>query len=1016
MKFTDIFIQRPVFATVLSLLIFMVGIRAFFGLSVREYPKVATSVVSISTSYPGATPDVMEGFVTAPIEYGLADVEGLDYLTSSSTQGSSQVTLYFRLGYDVDKALTEVTSKLSTVKGKLPRDINQPIVMKEDPNAQAAIWLAFNSKQMSAEAVSDYLVRVVQPQMMTLPGVGDARIFGERAYAMRVWLNPHLMSAHDVTATDIKQTLLSNNLQAPSGRIETSLQEFNVSASTDVATPQQFNNLIIRNKEGRLIRLQDVAKVELGSAENRASVIINDHHSIAMGIVPRSTANAIDVTKEVMKLLPKLQKNMPADLKAEVAWDSSKFIAASIHEVVSTVLEAAVFVILVILLFLGSLRAVIIPIVTIPLSLIGVCSLMLILGYSLNTLTLLAWVLAIGMVVDDAIVVSENLHRHIEKGGDRVLAATIGTREISLAIIAMTLTLAAVYAPIGFMTGLMGSLFGEFAFTLAGAVIISGFIALTLTPMMCSKVLKPSSPHGMPARIEAISEKVTHAYKRVLTKVIDIRPIIIGLAAFIYISGYFLFSTLNEELVPLEDPGYFRTIIYSPSTANLNYTEKYTQQLIPIYKSLPEYDGFGLINGIPDGVNSAISWVVLKPWDERKRNITEIIQAVAPKIFAIPGVKAFPFNAPDLPGATGMMPVQFVLKTTGSIEDLYKAVQKVLEEAKKNPGLNSIDTDLKLNKSQINLEINRNKAGDMGVSMADIGDALTLMLSQPPLGRFAMSGRSYDVIPQLFPEFRQNPNNINDIDVRTATGKLVPLSNIISINERVVPNSLQHFQQARAATITANLSPGYSLGQALEFIEKTAAKVSSTSLQYDYSGITRQFVQASGAMGITFTFALIFIYLVLGAQFESFRDPFIILLSVPLAAAGALLFLHLTHSTINVYTQIGLVTLIGLISKHGILMVEFANQLQDTGKSIREAIIEAASVRLRPILMTTAAMILSAVPLAMASGAGSEARRQIGWTIIGGLGIGTLFTLFIIPVAYTLFARKRKGIQTTQTS
>ncbi|CAN5235804.1 efflux RND transporter permease subunit [soil metagenome] len=1011
MNFTDIFIKRPVFATVLSLLIFMVGIRAFYSLSIREYPKVATSVVSISTVYAGATPDVMEGFVSSPIEYGLADVEGLDYITSSSSQGVSQVTLYFRLGYDVDKALTEVTSKISTVRGKLPRDINQPIIMKEDPNAQAAIWLSFSSKQMSPQAVTDYLMRVIQPQMMTLPGVGDARIFGERAYAMRVWLNPHLMAAHDVTATDIKQTLLSNNLQAPSGRIETALQEFNVSATTDVATPQQFNSLVIRNKEGRLIRLQDVAHVELGSAEDRTSVIINDNNAVAMGIVPRSTANAIDVTREVIKLLPTLQKNMPLDLKAEVAWDSSKFIASSIHEVIRTVIEAAVFVILVILLFLGSIRAVIIPMVTIPLSLIGVCTLMLMLGYSLNTLTLLAWVLAIGMVVDDAIVVSENLHRHIEKGGDRVAAAIIGTREISLAIIAMTLTLAAVYAPIGFMTGLTGSLFGEFAFTLAGSVIISGFIALTLTPMMCSKILRPNSPHGLPARIEAISDKVMHAYKRLLVKVLDRRIIVAFIAGLIYISCYFLFTTLNIELVPLEDPGYFRTIVFSPSTANLKYTEKYTQQLIPIYKQLPEYAGFGIINGIPEGVNSAISWIVLKPWDERKRNVNQIIQAITPQIFSIPGVKAFPFNMPDLPGASGMMPIQFVLKTTGSIEDLYKAVQTVMDAAKKNPGLNSLDTDLKLNKSQINLEINRNKAGDMGVSMADIGDALTLMLSQPPLGRFAMSGRSYDVIPQLLPEFRQNASNLNDIDVRTATGQLVPLSNIISISEKVVPNSLQHFQQSRAATITANLSPGYSLGEALAFIEKTASKVSSNTLQYDYSGLTRQFVQASGAMGMTFLFALIFIYLVLGAQFESFRDPLIILLSVPLATAGALLFLHLTHSTINVYTQIGLVTLIGLISKHGILMVEFANQLQDGGKSIREAIVEAASVRLRPILMTTAAMILSAVPLAMASGAGSEARRQIGWTIIGGMGIGTLFTLFVIPVAYTLFARKRKVIE-----
>jgi len=1013
MYFTDIFIRRPVFATVLSLIILLVGIRSYMALPVRQFPEIATSVISVSTTYLGASSDVMEGFVTTPIENALSGINGIDYIQSASSTGLSTVTIYFNLGYDINKAMTDVSNAVSSVRYALPSDIQDPVINEQDPNARPTMYIPFLSKTMNAEQITDFLVRAVQPQLATLPGVSQAPIFGERLYSMRIWLNPEEMAARGVTATDIQNALANNNVQTAAGWIESQWEEYDVTAQTDLRTAAQFNNLVIRNINGNLVRLRDIGYAELGPESNRVSVSINGDNAIVMAVIPQSTANPLTISKEVQALLPKIQKILPKGLTSLLIWDTSKFIAQSLKEVLHTIIEATFCVVLVIFLFLGSIRSVVIPIITIPLSVIGVCGIMLMLGYSINILTLLALVLAIGLVVDDAIVVVENIHRHIEAGETPFDAAILGAREIGSAVIAMTLTLAAVYAPIGFVTGLTGALFREFAFTLAGTVIISGFAALTLSPMMCSQLLKKHvGKPGLSEKIDDVFNRFMQSYQRVLKRALAKKKIVLIIAGIIYFSCYVLYTTLPAELAPQEDQGAIMAVVTGPTNANLNYTISNTQKLAQIYKSIPEMIGYGFINGYAgtQAVNSAFSFIVLKPWGERKRTAQEIIASLFPQFWGLSGVKAFPFNLPSLPSTGGFTPVEFVLKTTGTYNDLNSAVQKLLGVIQtQNPRLLNPDSDLKMDKAQINIDFDRDKASDLGIPMTDINTTLNLALAQPITTRFNMNGRSYDVIPELAPQFMQNAQQLGELNLRTATGALVPLSSIAQINNIVAPQSLNHFQQLRAATITASLAPGYTLGQALNFLDKAGEHNLPKDIQYDYSGQSRQFVQATGAMEETFVFAILFIFLVLCAQFESFRSPLIVMLSVPLSSAGALLTLHLLPTgTTNIYTQIGLVTLIGLISKHGILIVEFANQLQDKGREKVAAVIEAASIRLRPVIMTTFATILGALPLAISTGAGAGARQQLGWVIIGGMSFGTIFTLFVIPTAYSLFASVRK--------
>lgn len=1020
MNFTDIFIKRPVLATVLSFIIILVGVTSASTLPVRLYPKVDASVVTVTVTYAGADAELMEGFVTTPIENAIAGVDGVDYMISQSMPGNASITIYFTLGYDINAAVSDVNSKVSSVRYELPSDIDDPVVSKNDPNATPSMYINFYSDSMDTLQITDYLSRVVQPQMQTLPGVSQAQIYGSE-YAMRVWLDPTLMAAHSITTTDIRNALTYNNLQSPSGPIKSALQELNVKTVTDVNTAQEFDNLVLKDTgNGSMIRVRDVGHTELGAKTSDISVYMGKKKTVVVAITPGPTANPVDVSKEIKDLLPKLANTMPKGLNSSIVWDNAIYIQQSIEEVKKTIIEATICVIIIVFLFLGAWRVLLIPVVTIPLSLIGVCGIMLAMGYTINTITLLAMVLAIGMVVDDAIVVAENIHRHLAEGKSPVEASLIGAREIQFAIISMTFTLAAVYAPIGFMGGVTGSLFKEFAFTLSAAVVISGFVALTLSPMMCSKIMTKDSLNGFLAiKIHHFLEIVMHFYRRVLTKILSFRKAALAIVAtisiIIVLLGVALLLIITpKDLAPKEDIGGIYLIMTGPTSANFAYTEKYTKFVTPIVESYPENATSLIVNG-PDTPNAAIGFMVLKPWNERKRSAFPIAKELMGKFMKITGITAYAVVPSMLPGASGSMPIEVVLQTVGDYSELYKAMQALEAKARANPGLMAVDTDLRLDQPQINVNINRSRAGDLGIKAGDIGDAVNIALGEPTINRFSIMGRAYDVIPELLPEYRNQPDTLNLLYLRTASNDLVPLSNLVSLQETLQPQSLNHFQQLRSATLTATPVPGYTLGQALSYLQKAAKEVVPKNMSIDYGGDSRQYIQEGNALFGTLIFALIFIFLILAAQFESFLDPLIVLLfSVPFTFFGALLILKLSHNTLNIYSEIGLVTLVGLISKHGILMVEFANQLQEGGRSIKEAIIESATIRLRPILMTTGAMVLGAFPLAFATGAGAISRGQIGLVIIGGMSIGTVFTLFVVPAAYSLLAHKRSGSETAQ--
>lgn len=1008
MNFTDIFIRRPVFATVLSLIILLIGARAYFSLSTRLYPKVDASVVMVTVTYAGADAELMEGFVATPIENAIAGVDGIDYMTSSSIPGQTTISIYFNLGYDINVAMTDVSSKVSSVRYQLPKDIDDPVVNKKDPNAIPTLYISYFSNVLSPEEITDYLERVVQPQLQTLPGIAQALIYGEREYAMRIWLDPKLMAAHDVATSDIKQALTLNNLQAPGGPLKSESQQMNVKTYTELASSAEFDDMVIKDVNGHLIRIKDVGRAELGAKNTDFSVLSDGIPAATLAIIPSPTANPLDVANEVKAIFPQLERSMPKGMESKLIWDNSIYIKQSIEEVKKTIIQASLCVIAVVFVFICSWRMLLIPLVTIPLSLIGVFGIMLALGYSLNTITFLSLVLAIGMVVDDAIVVSENVHRHISMGKKPFEAALFGAREIQFAVISMTFTLAAVYAPMGFLTGLIGSLFKEFAFTLASAVIISGFIALTLSPMMCSKFMTADVMEGKLAKASHhYFDKIMHAYRGALETVLQHRKIVVACMLAIFLSSGILYKLIPAELAPREDIGGVMVVVTAPTSAGLAYTEKYTKYLTPIFKGVAEASDYLVVNGA-NGVNTAISFLVFKPWSERKRTADQIIKEIYPKLWAIPGITAFPVSPSMLPGTSGAMPISVVIESIGEYSELNEVMKKLLAAAHANPGLTNIDTDLKMDQAQIDVKIDRNKAGDMGIKISDIGDAVNIALGEPTINYFSILGRSYDVIPQLEAQYRKQPETLNLLYLHASNGDLVPLSNLVNMKETLQPQSLNHFQQLRSATLTASMRPGYTLGQALTYLQKQMAKIVPDTMQINYSAESRQFMQTSGAMESTLLFAIAFIFLVLAAQFESFRDPLVVLFSVPLSFFGALLALKLSGGTSNIYSQIGIVTLVGLISKHGILMVEFANQLQEQGKSIHEAIVESATIRLRPILMTTGAMVLGAIPLALATGAGAISRRDIGWVIVGGMTVGTIFTLFVVPTMYTLLATKKK--------
>ncbi|MBR9970603.1 efflux RND transporter permease subunit [Magnetospirillum sulfuroxidans] len=1016
MRLPELCIRRPVLATVMSLMIVLVGLVAYDRLPVREYPNIDEPVVTVETTYKGASAEIVETQVSKILEDSLAGIEGIDVLSSLSRSESSQITIRFKVTRDADSAASDVRDRVARVRGKLPDDVDEPVIAKVEADAQPIIYLAFSSDRHDALFVSDYAWRFVRTRLQNLTGVADIRIFGERKYAMRIWLDRVRLAAYAMTPQDVENALKRQNLEVPAGRIESAEREFTVLSETDLKTPEQFADIILAESKGYSVRLGDVAKVEIGPRDERRVTRFNGSSAVALGVVKQSVANPLDVSAAVRGVLPEIRDSLPEGMKVDVGYDSSVFIERSIEAVFRTIAEAVILVVLVIFFFLRTVRATLIPLVTIPVSLIGAFALMYVLGFSINTLTLLSMVLAIGLVVDDAIVVLENIFRHIEEGMEPVQAAITGAREIAFAVIAMTITLAAVYVPLAFMTGRTGKLFVEFALTLAAAVMVSGFAALTLSPMMCSRLLRHEAKHSrLYVLIENFLEAMTQGYRRMLERSLGGRPAIVGLGAVVAVSAIALFLSLKSELTPTEDRGTIVVIGIGPEGATVGNIDKYSRMVERFIADVPVVERYFVLTGVPV-VNQMLAFVRVKDWSERSVSQMSVARGLMPKLMSVPGMLAFAVNPPSLGERASSKPLQVVIQSAGTYEDLQKANDAFMAEASKIPGLISLDSDLKLNKPQIKVSMDRDRIADIGSSVDVVGRTLETMLGGRQVTRFKREGEQYDVIVQVADVDRRNPNDMTSIYVRGDKGDMVQMSNLLTLQEGVAARELNHFNQLRAATISANLAPGYTMGQAVAELEAIGAKVLPGNSQLDYNGPSREFKSSSSAMWMTFALALLFIYLVLAAQFESFVDPFIIMLTVPLSMAGALAALKLSGGTLNVYSQIGLVTLIGLITKHGILIVEFSNQLRDQGKAMGEAVMEAAALRLRPILMTTGAMVLGAIPLALAHGAGAESRQQIGWVIVGGISVGTFFTLFVVPVAYTLLAKRNRhgGIVASQ--
>jgi multidrug efflux pump len=1014
----ELSIRRPVLATVMSLVIVLLGVISFLRLSVREYPKIDTPVASVRTVYTGASAQVIESQVTQPLEDSLSGIEGIRTVKSVSREEVSQITVEFIPERDIDAAANDVRDRVARIRSLLPDEVDEPVVSKIEADAQAIMWIAFYSDRHDALFITDYADRYVADSLKSLPGVASVIIGGARKYAMRIWLDRDRLAGYGLTPVDVETALRRQNIEVPSGRIESRKREFTVLTESDMRTPGQFNNLIITEARGYPVRLRDVGRAEMGAQDERSVVRVNGNPAMGLGIVKQSTANTLAVAQAVKAQLPRIQASLPAGMKTFVAFDSSLFIEASIKAVYRAILDAMALVTLVIFLFLRSFRSTLIPFVTIPVSLIGACFFLWIFGFTINILTLLGIVLAIGLVVDDAIVVLENIHRHIEEGMSPFKAAVHGSREIAFAVVAMTITLAAVFVPLVFSTGNTGKLFTEFALTVAMAVLVSGFVSLTLTPMMCSKLLKHHARHGaIYNATERFFTGMNAAYRRSLAWALRHRRAVMAGYAVILAAMIGLGAALRSELAPLEDRGFILGIMLAPEGSTMEYTDSYARIWEGIYRDVPEISSYFVVvaPGLerPNPVNFGLSFVRLKPWDERSRSQVEISREVGAKMFGMmPGVLAFPNNPPSLGQSFRSQPVQFVV-FGNSYDELDKKVERLLARARKNPGLANLDSDLKLNKPQLAVDMDREKIAAVGAEVDTIGRTLETMLGGRQVTRFKREGKQYDVIVRLEDKDRVQPTDLTSIYVRARDGQLVQLANLVRLRETVAPKELNHFNRLRAAIITASLAPGYTLDQALEFLEREARDEFGPTAQTALDGESREYRESGAQLYLIFVLALAFIYLVLSAQFESFVSPFVIMLTVPLAMTGALaglLLLAFTFGaggTLNVYSKVGLIMLVGLITKHGILIVEFANQLMERGKERFEAVAEAAALRLRPILMTTGAMVLGALPLAAALGPGAEARRPIGWVIVGGLLLGTLLTLYVIPAAYTLLVRER---------
>ena len=1007
----------------MSLLIVLIGLICYDRLAVRLIPKVDEPIVTVLTSYPGANAQVIESQITKPIEDALSGIDGIDYISSVSRAESSQVTVRFKLDRDPDGAASDVRDRVGQARGALPEEANEPIVQKQEADAQPIVYLAFSSDRHDLIEVADVANRIVKDRIQTIPGVAEARVFGNR-YAMRIWLNPERLAGYELTPLDIENALRAQNIEVPAGRVESLSREFTVLAETDLREPEQFEQIVVKETDNFLVRLGDVARVELGPDSSRFRARFNLRNAVPLGIVKQAVANPLDISRALKAMLPQITRTLPDGMRVDIAFDTTVFIEKSIDEVYTTVAEAVVLVILVIFLFLRNWRAVLIPLVTIPVSLVGAFALMYAFGFTINTLSLLAMVLAIGLVVDDAIVMLENIYRHIEDGMAPLQAAFTGAREIGFAIVAMTITLTAVYMPFAFSTGRSGKLFIEFALTLAGAVLVSGFVALTLSPMMCSKLLRHERKHG---RLFEFGERflrgLDRGYHALLARLLDRRWIVLAAGALLIGGMVSLFLLLPEELAPQEDQGIIIGIGSAPEGATIDYTDRYAQQMASYFAAVPEQNRFFSFSGF-NGVTSAIAFVGLKDWSERQRSAQQIAQALFPQFMAIPGILAFPITPPPLGLRDFGQPVRFVVQSTLSWDELGDIMQRLIIKMGENPNLTNPDSDLKLNKPELRVDVNREKIAAVGSSVDDVGRTLETMLGGRNVTRFKLGSEQYDVIVQIEDDARRTPGDLSNIFVRGDGGTMIQLQNLATVTETVAAKELNHFNKLRSATISAGLAPGYSMGEALDWMENALAEVAPDAL-YDLAGQSREFRESASSAFLLLGLSLMFIYLVLSAQFESFIDPLIILVSVPLAMFGAMLCLVIINhgngsgwwemaASWNIYTQIGAITLVGLISKHGILIVEFSNQLRARGLDKHDAVLEAASLRLRPILMTTGAMVLGAVPLAIASGAGAEARHQIGWVIVGGMSFGTVFTLFVVPVVYLLLAGRHQEVAETE--
>ncbi|MFK8049820.1 MAG: efflux RND transporter permease subunit [Halioglobus sp.] len=1004
MKFTDLFINRPVLAIVLCAFIVLLGAQAATQLAVRHFPELERSVISVNTVYPGASARTIKGFVTTPLQNRIAGARGIDYMTSTSDPSSSSIQVHVRLGEDSSAVLSEVIAKVNEARSELPRDVEDPVISTA-AGGDALIYLAFISEQMSIAQVSDYLIRNVQPEIATLPGVGQAELEGGRYQAMRIWLDPVRMAAFGVTATDINAAISRENYISAAGTTEGDLTRTTVDAHTDIQTPEAFAAMIVRQDENMRVLLGDVADVEMSIEHSQFSSFSSGRDAVFIAISPTPDANPLEVSKAVLAMMPRIEQSLPADMELILDWDGAAPINAALSEVAITLLEAALIVVLVIYLFLGSLRVVIIPLIAIPMSLIGVLFLIQLMGFSINLLTLLAMVIAIGLVVDDAIVVVENIHRHIEQGASPKDAALTGARQVALPVIAMTLTLAAVYTPIAFMGGLTGTLFSEFALSLAGAVIVSGIVALTLSPMMCSRVLKKHQDQGRFADcLDQLFQVLTNHYQKFLSACLANRGAILLLSGTIIVSLPVLFSISQQELAPEEDDGYVYVVGNPPSYANLQYINAFLDQMVDTWKAVPEV---------------TMSWQVSSPtfnfggltltdWDERDRSAQEITQELQQKFGEIAGMELFIFGDPPLPGSDAGLPVSFVVASTAPYEEVLN-VSETLVDAARDSGLFAYVTQtLEFTRPELGVNIDRERAARLGISMQDIGETLAVMLGEAEINRFAMEGRSYKVIPQAAQGFRLNARELEKYYLRTASGELVPMSAVITLEESVQPNSLTQYQQLNSTTIQAMMMPPNSLGTGLEFLRNTLQQIAPPGFRDGYTEGSRRFVQESASFPVLFSVSMLIIFLVLAAQFNSFRDPLIVLVTVPLSIFGAIIPIATGVVSLNIYTQVGLLTLIGLISKHGILIVDFANQLVAKGLNRQAAVLEAAALRLRPILMTTFATVLGVLPLVFASGAGANSRFGIGLMIAAGMLVGTLFTLFIVPVFYLLWREDKR--------